>query len=74
MDYSTLTNEQLQGQIVTLEEKYQKMRTLALKVAKEMDSLAEQYQLIKKEINKRNGKYQWHRTTHHWWYWGRWSR
>ena len=56
MDYSTLTNEQLQGQIVTLEEKYQKMRTLALKVSKEMDSLAEQYQRIKKEINKRNGK------------------
>ena len=56
MEYSTLSNEQLQDQIVILEEKYQKMRTLALKVAKEMDSLAEQYQLITEEINNRNSK------------------
>ena len=34
MDYSTLSNEQLQGQMNELEGKYQKMRTLALKIAK----------------------------------------
>ena len=54
MDYSTLSNEQLQGQMNELEGKYQKMRTLALKIAKEMDSLAEQYQLVTEELNKRN--------------------
>ena len=56
MDYSTLSNEQLQGQINELEGQYQKMHTLALKIAKEMDSLAEQYQLVTEELNKRNEK------------------
>ena len=56
MDYSTLSNEQLQGQMNELEGKYQKMRTLALEIAKEMDSLAEQYQLVTEELNKRNEK------------------
>lgn len=54
MDYSTLSKEELQAQFTGLEEKYQKMRALALKVAKEMDSLGEQYNLINQELSKRD--------------------
>ena len=56
MDYSTLSNEQLQGRMNEVEDKCQKMRTLALKIGKEMESLAEQYQLVTEELNKRNEK------------------
>lgn len=56
MSYSDLTKEQLQEQIEMLEEKYKKMRSLALKVAKEMDSLSEQYRCLTEEMNKRESK------------------
>lgn len=48
--------EELIGKMSELEGKYAKMRSLALKVGMEMDSLAEQYSSLSKELNQLKGK------------------
>lgn len=53
-DYSKISDNELQAQLTELEAKYQKMRALALKIGGEMDSLSEQFILIKQELSKRN--------------------
>jgi uncharacterized coiled-coil DUF342 family protein len=53
-DYKTLTNEEIKNRMDELNQKFLKLRKLAVKVASEMDSLAEEYELLKQEVNNRN--------------------
>lgn len=48
-----LTNEEIQSKMVVLNEKYQKLLKLAMKLAKEMDNLSDEYNVLKTEIDKR---------------------
>ena len=47
--------EELKGKLEELEAKYAKMRSLTIKVGKEMDSLAEQYLSVLEELNNLKG-------------------
>ena len=47
--------EELKGKLEELEAKYAKMLSLAIKVGKEMDSLAEQYSSVLEELNNLKG-------------------
>jgi hypothetical protein len=53
-DYKTLTNEEIKNRMGELNQKFLKLRKLAVKVASEMDSLADEYELLKQEANNRN--------------------
>jgi hypothetical protein len=48
-----LTNEEIQSKMVVLNEKYQKLLKLAMKLAKEMDNLSDEYNVLKTEIDRR---------------------
>ena len=49
----TLSNEEIENKMVELDEKYGKLRKVAFKLAQEMDALAEEYALLKKEKEAR---------------------
>lgn len=49
----TLTNEEIEKKMVELDEKYVKLRKVAFKLAQEMDALAEEYALLKREKEAR---------------------
>jgi ribosomal protein L29 len=53
-DISKFTNSELKEKMNDLNQKYLKLRKLAIKVASEMDSLSEQYQILKQEENNRS--------------------
>lgn len=49
----TLSNEEIENKMVELDEKYGKLRKVAFKLAQEMDALAEEYALLKREKEAR---------------------
>lgn len=49
----TLSNEEIEKKMVELDEKYGKLRKVAFKLAQEMDALAEEYALLKREKEAR---------------------
>ena len=49
----TLSNEEIEKKMVELDEKYGKLRKVAFKLAQEMDALAEDYALLKREKEAR---------------------
>ena len=49
----TLSNEEIENKMVELDEKYGKLRKAAFKLAQEMDALAEEYALLKREKEAR---------------------
>ena len=49
----TLSNEEIENKMAELDEKYGKLRKVAFKLAQEMDALAEEYALLKREKEAR---------------------
>ena len=49
----TLSNKEIENKMVELDEKYGKLRKVAFKLAQEMDALAEEYALLKREKEAR---------------------
>ena len=49
----TLSNKEIEMKMSELDEKYGKLRKVAFKLAQEMDALAEEYALLKREKEAR---------------------
>lgn len=49
----TLSNKEIEMKMAELDEKYGKLRKVAFKLAQEMDALAEEYALLKREKEAR---------------------
>ena len=53
MSTLTLSNKEIEMKMAELDEKYGKLRKVAFKLAQEMDALAEEYALLKREKEAR---------------------
>ena len=52
-DYSAMTNSELSTAMETVSNKYMKLTKVAMKLAREMDDVSNDYNSLKAEIDKR---------------------